>query len=49
MTRCNCCEKRIGQSLAVCDYAANYCPAYLCCDLHCWCDATDEVQPAHVV
>jgi len=35
MTRCSCCERRIGHSLGEFDCANEYCRRCLLCELHC--------------
>lgn len=39
MIRCSCCERRIDQSLAMCECVDGYCVACVLCDEHCRCRA----------
>jgi len=45
MIQCQCCERRLGQSIAECDCAATYCSC-LNCHLHCTCDQPMILPPA---
>src|SRR5262245_23198729 len=48
MTRCSCCERRIGHSFDRCECAADYCPRCLLCHAHCQCEPVTKTFPSLV-